>query len=75
MNKPYNGHKNWTHWNVSLWISNEETLYRLALDYKRRYKSSRIAARKMIANEGLTKTPDGARYSIVALSAAIDDLE
>ena len=25
--KPYNGHKNWTHWNVSLWINNDEGLY------------------------------------------------
>ena len=26
----YNGHKNWNHWNVSLWINNDEGLYRMA---------------------------------------------
>lgn len=24
MSKPYNGYKNWTHWNVSLWINNDD---------------------------------------------------
>jgi hypothetical protein len=26
----YNGHKNWNHWNVSLWVNNDEGLYRMA---------------------------------------------
>lgn len=34
--KPYNGHKNWNHWNVSLWINNDEGLYALAKDCIRR---------------------------------------
>lgn len=25
----YNGHKNWNHWNVSLWINNDEGLAEL----------------------------------------------
>jgi hypothetical protein len=28
----YNGHKNWNHWNVSLWLFNDEPLYRLMCD-------------------------------------------
>ena len=24
----YNGHKNWNHWNVSLWLYNDEAMYR-----------------------------------------------
>ena len=26
----YNGHKNWNHWNVSLWINNDYGLYETA---------------------------------------------
>ena len=26
----FNGHKNWNHWNVSLWINNDEVLYSIA---------------------------------------------
>ena len=32
MKKQYLGHKNKNHWNVSLWINNDEGLYRTALD-------------------------------------------
>lgn len=30
---PYNGHKNWNHWNVSLWINNDESIYRMARNF------------------------------------------
>ena len=33
--KTYNGHKNWNHWNVSLWINNDEGLYNFARSCKR----------------------------------------
>ena len=36
--KPYTGYKNWTHWNVSLWINNDEGLYLHALELIRGYK-------------------------------------
>lgn len=32
----YQGHKNWNHWNVSLWINNDEGLYKLARECIRR---------------------------------------
>lgn len=74
----YNGHKNWTHWNVALWIGNDEWLYRFARDTIRRHKT-RDAAARAIVNElsemGITKTPDGARYSIAAVRAALSGLE
>ena len=30
--KSYNGHRSWNAWNVSLWISNTESIYNYAMD-------------------------------------------
>lgn len=68
----YNGHKNWTHWNVSLWLNNDEGLYRAACDYKKRYGLA-VGARKMLADLP-SKTPDGAAYSHTALVEAMRDM-
>lgn len=74
----YNGHKNWNHWNVSLWINNDEGLYRHALELLRGDRLSRdAAARRMLSNlheMGITKTPDGAPYSISSIRAAMVDV-
>lgn len=71
----YNGHKNWNHWNVSLWINNEEGLYRYALELIRVSKlSRRAAARRMLSDLhecGTTHTPDGAPYSVSSIYAAL----
>jgi hypothetical protein len=61
----YNGHKNWNHWNVSLWINNDEGLYRLALSYAGRFPRDQ-AARLMLA-----ELPDRAPYSVSAIRAAM----
>ena len=65
----YNGHKNWNHWNVSLWINNDECLYRRAHELARRYNRER-AARQMLS-ELPTHTPDGAPYSFSSVRAAM----
>ena len=69
----YNGHKNWNHWNVSLWINNDEGLYRLALDHaKGRTRGDAAAA--MLADlqrHGTHKTPDGTPYSVSSIRAAM----
>lgn len=70
----YNGHKNWNHWNVALWIGNDEGLYRLALDVSGDYTNAQDAARALVetlADAGLTHTPDGTRYSVSAVRAAL----
>lgn len=70
----YQGHKNWNHWNVSLWINNDEQLYTLARQYRRRHKNASVAAeclRVLLDDMGLKKTPDGAPYSASALRCAI----
>lgn len=69
----YNGHKNYAYWSVSLWINNDEGLYNMARGYCRR-NTRREAARLMrddLAEMGITKTPDGANYSISAIQAAM----
>ena len=43
MSKAYNGHKNWNYWNVSLWINNDEGLYNLAIQAKRRHSISAVS--------------------------------
>lgn len=82
--KPFQGHRNWNHWNhwnVSLWIGNDEGLYRIALesiDFAQGQAAGRgtkeQAAKYMMAvlrSVGITKTPDGAPYSVTTIKAAM----
>jgi len=71
----YNGHKNWNHWNVALWIGNDEGLYRLALDCIRHARNKSDAARAFIDLVGVDRTPDGARYTLTTVLAALRGLE
>jgi hypothetical protein len=70
----YNGHKNWNHWNVSLWINNDEGLYRMALAAISRHRGKR-GAREAAAYSMLallpSHTPDGAPYSVSSIRAAM----
>ena len=72
MTKTYNGHKNYNHWNVSLWINNDEGLYRLARAFKRSHGIAE-GARHMLADLP-AKTPDGAPYSLSSVRAAMGDM-
>lgn len=74
----YNGHKNWNHWNVSLWLSNDEKLYGLMLNSIRLFepgpKSKEYAAGVLLDDlkeAGLTHTPDGAPYTLTSIRAAM----
>jgi hypothetical protein len=81
--KMYNGHKNWNHWNVNLWINNDEALYQSALYCLKVAGGSRKRAAKVFydaltsANIGTLKgkTPDGAPYSISAIYHAMEGLK
>lgn len=76
--KPYNGHKNWNHWNVALWVNNDHGLYSAARQYISDFRGNKDrAARELLAELhrcGITKTPDCAPYSVSAIRAAIRDL-
>ena len=73
----YNGHKNWNHWNVSLWLFNDEGLYRSMVSYVERSKTLNDAAChilfhvKRISNDENVKTPDGAPYTFTSIRAAL----
>lgn len=74
MAKPYNGFPSWAQWNVSLWLNNDEGLYGLMTACKARRKPIAAAARLLQAElqaYGMTRTPDGARYSLVAIRGAM----
>ena len=58
----YNGWKNWATWNVALWINNDEGLYRLSCEV-----DSYETFVSTLADEGITKTPDGTSYTDPAL--------
>lgn len=75
MKQPYNGHESWSAWNVALWIGNDEPLYHLAIDCKRRHRNARRAAAAFVREIGEgSRTPDGARYSIHSVELAISGL-
>jgi hypothetical protein len=69
----YNGHRSWNAWNVSLWIANEEPLYRRAIELKRKYGSQRAA--RLFLCELDDKTPDGATYNVTCVREALAGLE
>lgn len=74
----YNGHKNWNHWNVSLWINNDEGLYRMAVDYARRRSVTKDRAAVLMLDAlheaGITHTPDGAKYTKTTIRAAMVEM-
>lgn len=66
----YNGHRSWNAWNVSLWINNDEGLYRRAYDLAQEHgvgKAARILTQEL---EG-QKTPDGATYNATCIREAL----
>lgn len=69
----FNGHRSWNAWNVSLWINNDESLYRSAVDLAQRHgirKGARILARELDGE----KTPDGARYNATCVREAMQGI-
>lgn len=70
----YRGHKNWAYWNIARWLRYDAGLYYLMRDALRTSRSRDATARAILAElhaAGVTHTPDGARYSLAAIRAAM----
>ena len=70
----YNGWENHATWNVSLWLQNDEGLYNLALE-----TGNYTDFVKVLADCGVTETPDGVAYAdpevnIVQLDSEVFDI-
>lgn len=73
-NKEYNGYANWSQWNQSLWLNNDEGLYRFMVDTLADCKGNKRKAANIIKNYLPSKTPDGASWSIVGIINAMQGL-
>lgn len=66
----YQGHRSWNAWNVSLWLNNDESLYRRARDLAEVHgveKGARLLARELDGD----RTPDGGRYNPTTIREAM----
>lgn len=70
----YNGHESHAHWNVSLWIGNDEGLYNFALFALKNAETTEEAAAHMMLSLGNNETPDGTPYTYPTVLAAITGL-
>jgi hypothetical protein len=72
----YQGHPSWNAWSVSLWIANDEPLYRAAIEAgKARNNHLRLRRfRELTGIEPTAKTPDGGIYNTKCVLRAINGL-
>ena len=72
--KPYNGHPSYNAWNVSLWIGNDEGLYKFARQCYRRARNNSKDAADLFMDEISGETPDGVRWTKTNVARAIAGL-
>ena len=71
--KAYNGHRSWNAWNVSLWINNDESLYRFARSMAAQYGVG-VGAIKVTRALAGERTPDGATYNVTSVREAMREI-
>ena len=77
MDNIYNGWKNRETWNASLWINNDEPLYRAAVEFMQNNKGIAEPYKAFIKDQGISrsKTPDGIKWIDSKMDyAALDDM-
>ena len=72
--KEYNGYKNKSHWNQSLWINNDEALYYLAIECINRVNDTKKATQlffdtviDIYTNDGIMWTKSGIYNALITL--------
>lgn len=71
----YNGHPSYNAWNIARWISNDEPLYRFALDCIKRMPNLKAVTERFIGHYGLLRTPDGVPYTATNVRLALAGLK
>jgi hypothetical protein len=72
----YNGHKSWDHWNVALWLSNDEWWYEQCMEILEAHPDPAEAAGTFLwffKMDG-QKTPDGAEFNLSTVTEALRGL-
>ncbi len=69
----YNGHKNYNHWNVALWLFNDYETYHLVVWAVKHCPTLDHAAR-LLNDVTDRQTPDGVTYTYTSIRAAITNL-
>jgi len=67
----YNGHRNWNHWNVSLWLFNDEGLYGCVCEAVAETGTLDAAARLLVDAYLPAQTMDGAPFTFTSVRAAL----
>lgn len=67
----YNGHKNKNHWNVSLWLFNDESNYKRVVSAVREQRTLDLAARYLMMELANRRTMDGVPYTFTSVRAAL----
>ena len=70
MSKKYNGHPSYNHWNVSLWLFNDENLYSMVKHALRISATKEEAAERLLGVLPKT-TPDGVPYTKTTVRYAL----
>lgn len=63
----YNGYRNWTVWNVNLWVNNDEPVYKKAFQYCHKQGKDQAGLLAALVRDSYGKTtPDGAQLRHMA---------